>query len=137
MAVGDEEDTWMCPICFEAFPDAQTRTLEACHHGFCEGCFIQHFAQHDVCPLCREAASPAELRTARLARDNTRASPVPSRAPSEQENRRLAGLEEAPTPSPSSQEDLQYRREDLLLRLVSRGHEEAIAIFLQRMRSST
>ncbi|XP_061481855.1 E3 ubiquitin-protein ligase TRIM35 isoform X2 [Rhineura floridana] len=52
----------LCPICYEPFKDAVTLR---CGHNFCKGCVCRSWegqARH-VCPVCKAACSPEELRT--------------------------------------------------------------------------
>ncbi|XP_053239789.1 E3 ubiquitin-protein ligase TRIM35 [Podarcis raffonei] len=52
----------LCPICYEPFKDAVTLR---CGHNFCKGCVSRSWENqaHHVCPVCKAACSPEELRT--------------------------------------------------------------------------
>lgn len=59
----EQNEPLSCPICLDSESMQRALALTACGHEFCCECAKQHFAQHAVCPICRQRLRlPDDLR---------------------------------------------------------------------------
>ena len=56
-----------CSICHEFFQDASH--LEQCDHEFCSDCIYYWLQRSGTCPICRNEASPRDIRPSTFTRE--------------------------------------------------------------------